>query len=1354
MIGSHSPGLVALNREIGSDGPATGVMQAGLLALLWVSAYPLTNVLPRFLLGGVLMSIGVVMLIEWIWVVPLVRMTTQSHMLVVAMTIFSCVYGMVPTIFGGILVAALLLVGRFSRLSVLKYHVSMSSHSSILRRSAPEAAYLRQQGERVHILGLEGYLFEGTTVKLVKYLQQAVVALEPQEPPTRGNADRVKLKRSARVAPAPDRDETEPAGAAGNDDPSAAGYEPEWAWLVPHRPDFLVLDFTHVQGLNETAAALLQKFARVCTSHSIRMVFAAIGPNDVTLLHAHGQGAAFRIFQNTRDAVEFCEERLLERSGLFPRPPAVPCFQSSAVPSGVASTVASGAASALPSKLPSPALLGRDARPFALGTTGMLPGTARATPPRPRDLSRSLGSTVEEEPAAQGGASGRAGGEPVCDPSGMPPRPASLNVCYGQAHVSADPSAAFISGALSPAWSEVSVGWLEAAVSPRPFRLPGSVGGGGLPDSSMLQLDAHSRAIPGRPARLPSSVLSLEDAADAEPPRRHRAAAPLNPNPNPNPLEPAALPPPTAPATAAQSPVIAPPPAAPPSSSPAPAGPPPTAPHGDADNPNAWLVNTELRSSVVTCEQILAGDIPIEDAPVEPPHALWRSRSSSSLGCDSSSAGPSPRERSRSAGPGAALFPDQATSPDSATLDLDLQGGAAPHAGARGVPSAEHCADATGGTTDAPAAAYAGASSPVAEAAAESGGGDVCGGEERAARECEEGALAHLDEEHGAIEEARQEGRLPKSFVPQREASGKALFVAARRRRAAGGGSGLHELLEGNSEAEPPRRLVRHMSVPLDLASAGNVRPARPAHAHTHKDLCGAAAAQLAMRAPADDAPNPKEDRGASALFRAGGALGGGRPSPLLAGANCQQLDLPPAPPIALPPSVTEAERAEDRPATARDAAACPVAADSAPHAPGEAEEASALRALDALGPPEPVVLIPLLHSRRHAEADAALLVQLGEWRAYRPEATLCEQGELCDAMFFVAPGHGSVMVEVEVGHVGGPVQALHTGLHGALVGATSLLTRAPCGYSVVAIEQTWVLAIDHAAVKTLFVLHPHTLIRLQRIALLQEPLNTRRLRIMSRLWLAGGWSGANFDQVTVRAAQGDRIRRAFSDGGQEQGGDAAGGGERPGLIGFGAAEEADGLPPPARLAHLSERVVRIGVPSPEGAHAAQGSGAGSRPPVREESLLRSREGARSVSALLDSAAAKKTLTGCLSDSALALYTPTDDEDVHEVATHFEPTLLRLREFSAEIIGRQRSISDMAARWGAMFEELNAPPAITVRTPSGDLDASGGAPHASHSPAPSSSSGYWQPRLHNHGRDRLERSRRGRGDKARPRYQL
>ena len=80
---SHSPGLVALCKDSAGAHPAlVGALQALLLGGIWVSGYPLTNLLPRFLLGGVLMSLGLMMTIEWAWVVPRTRMSGASHLMV------------------------------------------------------------------------------------------------------------------------------------------------------------------------------------------------------------------------------------------------------------------------------------------------------------------------------------------------------------------------------------------------------------------------------------------------------------------------------------------------------------------------------------------------------------------------------------------------------------------------------------------------------------------------------------------------------------------------------------------------------------------------------------------------------------------------------------------------------------------------------------------------------------------------------------------------------------------------------------------------------------------------------------------------------------------------------------------------------------------------------------------------------------------------------------------------------------------------------------------------------------------------------------------------------------------------
>ena len=76
----------------------------------------------------------------------------------------------------------------------------------------------------MHAIGLEGYIFEGTVVKLIKYLQGVIV------PHHMCHAE-------------------------------SASHDPP----VHLRPDYLILDMACVHGINETAGSLLAKFTRqVC----------------------------------------------------------------------------------------------------------------------------------------------------------------------------------------------------------------------------------------------------------------------------------------------------------------------------------------------------------------------------------------------------------------------------------------------------------------------------------------------------------------------------------------------------------------------------------------------------------------------------------------------------------------------------------------------------------------------------------------------------------------------------------------------------------------------------------------------------------------------------------------------------------------------------------------------------------------------------------------------------------------------------------------------------------------------------------------------------------------------------------
>ncbi|KAL1504082.1 hypothetical protein AB1Y20_010492 [Prymnesium parvum] len=274
-IGSHSPGLVSMNKEAGTTSRMPGIAQALILLCLWISGFPLTNLLPRFLLGGVLLNLGIMMLVEWAWAVPRLRMQPSSHALVLGMAVYSLYAGVMQTVFAGLLGTSFVLVYRFSRLPVVKYHVSMRSLTSVRRREREDAIFLRQNGWRVHAIGLEGFLFEGTTVKLVKYLN-FIVRDDPRD------------SHGARPPP----------------------------------PEYLILDMSNVHGINETAGALLSKFTRQV---KISVLFAALGPSHRRVLENNGAVMTYNhlsvLFRRTADAMEFCEERLLaarDRPALAP----------------------------------------------------------------------------------------------------------------------------------------------------------------------------------------------------------------------------------------------------------------------------------------------------------------------------------------------------------------------------------------------------------------------------------------------------------------------------------------------------------------------------------------------------------------------------------------------------------------------------------------------------------------------------------------------------------------------------------------------------------------------------------------------------------------------------------------------------------------------------------------------------------------------------------------------------------------------------------------------------------------------------------------------------------------------------
>mmetsp|Transcript_1184 Transcript_1184/g.2355 ORF Transcript_1184/g.2355 Transcript_1184/m.2355 type:complete len:960 (+) Transcript_1184:35-2914(+) len=239
-IGVALVGGVAMNPSAGmtslcKEGAAGNLLTArlasvfvGLLQIaVWGSAIPLTNFLPRFLLGGLLMMMGVTMLVDWAWSVKS-RVDLAGMAVVYAMVIVSLTIGLIQGISLGVFFALCITNIRFAQLEVLKYHVSGIHFRSGEVYSGSQRGALRKYGDSTQILGLTGFVFEGVAISLSKYIKE-VIRCTPEL-------------------------------------------------------DTLVLDCFSSQGINDSACAHLRKIGVLCGDHRVHLLFANVSTTDAQLL--------------------------------------------------------------------------------------------------------------------------------------------------------------------------------------------------------------------------------------------------------------------------------------------------------------------------------------------------------------------------------------------------------------------------------------------------------------------------------------------------------------------------------------------------------------------------------------------------------------------------------------------------------------------------------------------------------------------------------------------------------------------------------------------------------------------------------------------------------------------------------------------------------------------------------------------------------------------------------------------------------------------------------------------------------------------------------------------------------------
>jgi SulP family sulfate permease len=159
-----------------------GIVAAGTAAVfLLVGAGFLADV-PRMIVGGFLLFLGVQLLFQWV-VRGWSTMGRLDYGVLWAMLIVIGTKGFLVGTLAGIILATLLFVISYSRAGVVKHELSGETYQSDVDRSLHQQQILRERGAGLSILTLQGFLFFGTSTSLLEQIRRRLDCVE--RPPVR-----------------------------------------------------------------------------------------------------------------------------------------------------------------------------------------------------------------------------------------------------------------------------------------------------------------------------------------------------------------------------------------------------------------------------------------------------------------------------------------------------------------------------------------------------------------------------------------------------------------------------------------------------------------------------------------------------------------------------------------------------------------------------------------------------------------------------------------------------------------------------------------------------------------------------------------------------------------------------------------------------------------------------------------------------------------------------------------------------------------------------------------------------------------------------------------------------------------
>jgi SulP family sulfate permease len=245
-----------LNYSMGATSRLSGVIVAAICAFVLAVDPALLGYVPKFVLGGLLLYLGGMLIYQWL-INSALRLSLAEYLSLLAIAVIIIEWGFIAGVLSGVVIGCATFALSASRVNAIKYSFDGSEIRSSLDRAPAELAVLAKSGPQIQVMCLHSYLFFG----------------------------------------------------------SASGLHQHVKTLLASRPEckFLVFDFRLVTGVDSSATHSFTQIKRAADEHGARLVLVNLTREIEKAFHAiRFVSDDIMIVPNLDQALETCENLIIE----------------------------------------------------------------------------------------------------------------------------------------------------------------------------------------------------------------------------------------------------------------------------------------------------------------------------------------------------------------------------------------------------------------------------------------------------------------------------------------------------------------------------------------------------------------------------------------------------------------------------------------------------------------------------------------------------------------------------------------------------------------------------------------------------------------------------------------------------------------------------------------------------------------------------------------------------------------------------------------------------------------------------------------------------------------------------------